>query len=188
MQGRPPFVRHGPMPSCCFSLICANLFQYFAKTEYLCTQKATYRMKRLLLAALALLTMATAQAQQQGDSRPFQGYLYNKEYDVYFRINFYDEDVIISWQDIFGPLPGFLAKSASNYCWIVTQADIDGQKAELEITNDYGSEDLTATLTQQDDTTYVLKQKSGSTLKIPNKNKWQKLPATLTFIKRKTAK
>ncbi len=50
--------------------------------------------------------------------------------------------------------------------------------------NDTGSEDLTATLTVKNDTTYVLRQMKGSTLKVPNKGKWQKLPTEVTFIKR----
>jgi hypothetical protein len=47
--------------------------------------------------------------------------------------------------------------------------------------NDYGSEDLEATLTRQNDSIYVLKQGKGSTLKVPNNSKWQKLPPILTF-------
>ena len=51
--------------------------------------------------------------------------------------------------------------------------------------NDTGSDDLRATLTQLNDSTYVLRQGSGATIKVPNNNKWQKLPGTLTFIRRK---
>ena len=50
--------------------------------------------------------------------------------------------------------------------------------------NDPGSDDLTATLTIKNDTTYVLKQGKGSTLKVPNKGKWQKLPSEIVFIKK----
>ena len=56
--------------------------------------------------------------------------------------------------------------------------------AELVIINDTGSDDLTATLTIKNDTTYVLKQGKGSTLKVPNKGKWQKLPSEIVFIKK----
>ena len=51
----------------------------------------------------------------------------------------------------------------------------------MDLINDYGSEDLTATLTRKNDSIYVLKQESGSTIKVPNKGKWQKLPKTLEF-------
>ena len=58
---------------------------------------------------------------------------------------------------------------------------IEGRKAELEMVNDTGSDDLRATLEQKDDSTYVLRQGNGSTIKVPNNNKWQKLPNTLVF-------
>ena len=129
-------------------------------------------------------SFGSVRAQQQNDE-PFRAYLYNGDYKVYLRINFYEQDVIISWQELFGPLPGFLAKEDNNYCWIITDFKIDGNKAELEITNDYGSEDLTATLTCVNDSVYTLRQNSGSTLKVPEKKSWKKLPTNMTFIKKK---
>ena len=51
--------------------------------------------------------------------------------------------------------------------------------------NDFGSEDLTATLTQQNDSIYILQYVDGSTFKIPNKGKWQKLPKKLEFKRSK---
>ena len=132
-----------------------------------------------MVALLAL--MATGMQGQKADSTAFRAYIYNKEYGVYMRINFYEQDVIIPWQDLLGQLPGFLSKDGSSYCWIVTEASVDGRKAELEMVNDTGSDDLRATLEQKDDSTYVLRQGSGSTIKVPNNNKWQKLPSTLIF-------
>ena len=122
---------------------------------------------------------------QTTDSTAFKGYLYNAEYDVYMRINFHQKDVVISWEEMYGPQPGFLAKSNTSFCWIVTDAEIDGHKAHLEMVNDYGSDDLTATLTRENDSIYTLRQTGGSTLKVPKKDKWQKLPASLTFKRRK---
>ena len=145
-------------------------------------------MKKLLIALSLLLGTLSMQAQASNDSTAFRAYIYNKEYDVYMRINFYEQDVIISWEEMFGPLPGFLSKQSNNFCWIITEAKIDGNKAELEMVNDYGSEDLMATLTQENDSIYTLRQGAGSTIKVPNKGKWQKLPSTLTFIRRKTEK
>ena len=141
-------------------------------------------MKKIL-SLLAVLSCTLAIQAQQADSTVFRAYLYNEEYDVYMRINLYEQDIIISWQDIYGPLPGFLAKNGYNFCWMITDSKVSGRKAELEMVNDYGSEDLTATLTLENDSLYVLRQKKGSALKVPNKGKWQKLPATLTFKKRK---
>ena len=137
---------------------------------------------------VAMLFCATGLMAQQSDSTVFKGYLYNKEYNVYMRINFYDRDVVISWQELFGQLPGFLAKEGSSYCWIVTDVEVDGERATLELVNDSGSDDLVATLTQQNDSTYVLRQGKGATMRVPNSGKWQKLPQQLTFIRKNKGK
>ena len=137
---------------------------------------------------VAMLFCATGLMAQQSDSTVFKGYLYNKEYNVYMRINFYDRDVVISWQELFGQLPGFLAKEGSSYCWIVTDVEVDGERATLELVNDSGSDDLVATLTQQNDSTYLLRQGKGATMRVPNSGKWQKLPQQLTFIRKNKGK
>ena len=145
-------------------------------------------MRKCFLLLVAMLFCATGLMAQQSDSTVFKGYLYNKEYNVYMRINFYDRDVVISWQELFGQLPGVLAKEGSSYCWIVTDVEVDGERATLELVNDSGSDDLVATLTQQNDSTYVLRQGKGATMRVPNSGKWQKLPQQLTFIRKNKGK
>jgi hypothetical protein len=49
--------------------------------------------------------------------------------------------------------------------------------------NDYGSEDLNAELILNSDSTYILRQLQGSTIKVAGKNKWIKLPKELKFVK-----
>jgi hypothetical protein len=51
----------------------------------------------------------------------------------------------------------------------------------MAMVNDFGSEDLTASLTYINDSTYIFRQEEGSTVKIPKNGKWQKLPKKLTF-------
>ena len=121
----------------------------------------------------------------QNDSSTFHTYLYNKEYKVYLRINFYDNDVIIPDQDLLGPLPGYLGKEHNSFCWPIVSVEVKGKKAHLQMVNDYGSEDLEATLTRENDSIYILKQGKGSVLKVPNNNKWQKLPNVLPFVRPK---
>ena len=121
----------------------------------------------------------------QNDSSTFHTYLYNKEYKVYLRINFYDQDVIIPDQDLLGPLPGYLGKEHNSFCWPIVSVEVKGKKAHLQMVNDYGSEDLEATLTRENDSIYILKQGKGSVLKVPNNNKWQKLPNVLPFVRPK---
>ena len=58
------------------------------------------------------------------------------------------------------------------------------KEATLSVVNDYGSEDLTATLVCKDDSTFVLRQGSGSSIKIPRDRKWFKLPKNIEFKRR----
>ena len=141
-------------------------------------------MKKYIIAFLAAqLSLYTAFA--QNDNAAFRAYLYNNEYEVFLDINFYQQDITIPGQELYGELPGYLGKLRNSFCWIITSAKIKTDKqAELSLINDYGSEDLTATLVQQNDSTYVLKQKEGSALKVPKNGKWQKLPKTLEFKKK----
>ena len=136
-------------------------------------------MNKLIAISLLCLTAICVKAQSKNE--PFRAYLYNNEYDVFLRINFYKQDVNVPGQDLFGQVPGYLGKKNNSFAWLITSAKINGDKAKLQLINDYGSEDLTATLTRKNDSIYVLKQESGSTLKVPNKGKWLKLPKTLEF-------
>ena len=129
------------------------------------------------------LSLITSFAQDEG--KPFHAYLTNKEYDVYLKINFYDEDITVPGQELYGQLPGYLGKNHNSFCWVITSTEVKDKTATLSLINDYGSEDLTATLTLKNDSTYVLKQISGSTLKVPKNGKWQKLPKTLELKRQK---
>ena len=141
-------------------------------------------MKRLLFILITChLPLFTSFAQGEGD--PFHAYLYNNEYEVYLHINFYDEDIKVPGQELYGSLPGYLGKKNNSFCWLITSAKVKDKTATLSLINDYGSEDLTATLTQHNDSTYTLKQVTGSTLKVPKNGKWQKLPKTLELKRQK---
>jgi hypothetical protein len=122
----------------------------------------------------------------QESKEPFRAYLINKEYKVNLRIDLYRQNITVPGQDLYGELPGYLWKQSNSFCWLITSAEVDdsGKTATLQLINDYGSEDLTATLKAENDSVYVLKQIEGSTLKVPNNGKWQKLPKTLEFRRR----
>ena len=140
-------------------------------------------MKKLfLISAACLFTLLSASAQKT--EKPFRAYLYNNEYEVFMRLDLYDESITVPGQDLYGELPGYLGKKHNSFCWLITSSKIDGNKAELQMINDYGSEDLTATLTAENDSLYVLKQVEGSTLKVPKEGKWQKLPSKLVLKRR----
>ena len=138
---------------------------------------------KVIFSALLLLLPSLTWAQKQGDS--FRAYLFNNTYNVYLRINFYDQDVTVPGQELYGKLPGYLGKLHNSFCWVITSCEVkDEKKANLQLINDFGSEDLNATLTRENDSIYILKQGAGSTIKVPNNGKWQKLPK-IVELKRK---
>ena len=142
-------------------------------------------MRQNWITIIALWLTISAFAQQK-DSTTFRAYLYNNEYEVYLNINFYDEDIKVPGQELYGTLPGYLGKKNNSFCWVITSAKIKDKKtATMNLINDYGSEDLTATLTRKNDSIYILKQESGSTLKVPKNNKWQKIPKIIELKRRK---
>ena len=135
-------------------------------------------VKRLLISFLWLCAPLALSAQQDA----FRAYLYNNAYAVYLRINFYDQNIVIPGQELYGNLPGFLGKKHNSFCWVITSCEVKSDhEATLQLINDFGSEDLTATLTRQNDSVYILRQGTGNTIKVPSKGKWQKLPKTLSF-------
>ena len=139
--------------------------------------------KKIIIFGLLAACFTTVSA--QNDSKAFRAYLFNKTYDVYLRINFYEQDVNVPGQELYGELPGYLGKKNNSFCWVITSCQVKSEReAELQLINDFGSEDLTATLTCLNDSTYVLQQGKGSTIKVPHKGKWQKLPKTLELKKR----
>ena len=138
--------------------------------------------KKIFTALLALSSMVTA---AQTDSTTFKGYIYNEEYDVYLQIDFYKNEIKVPGQEIFGTMPGYFGDKRDSRKWLITDATIKGKTANLSISNDYGSEDLTATLTAiEDGKTFELKQINGSTLKIARNRKWVKIPKRLLFLKK----
>ena len=140
-------------------------------------------MRKFIL--ITVLIMAAVNGFAQKDSTPFRAYLYNNEYEVYLRINLHDQNITIPGQELYGELPGYLGKKNNSFCWVITSCKVhNDKKATLQLINDFGSEDLTATLTRKNDSVYVLRQEGGNPIKVPRNGKWQKLPKTIE-LKRK---
>lgn len=139
-------------------------------------------MKKSITTILLCLCSLVLSAQST-DSTAFKGKIYNKEYNVYLDINFYDNNISVPGQEIFGQLPGYFGDKKDSRKWLITDVAIQGNTASLSIINDYGSEDLTAELVVNKDGTYTLKQLEGSTLKIARNKKWQKIPKKLDFTR-----
>lgn len=144
----------------------------------------------MLFASLAIIaqdaSMNTIKATEQSIDKTFEVTLHNKAYNVMLKINLHDKNVMIPQQEIFGEVDGYLKSNADSRCWIITDSTIDpsGKKATLEIVNDYGSEDLVATLEYNaEKQTYILRQGEGSTIKLAKNGKWQKLPTEIELTK-----
>lgn len=145
------------------------------------TPKLAEMKKYLLLNLLCILSMMATAQNSQG--LPFKGVIGNSAYGIYIKMNLYDNNVTVPGQEIFGELPGFMGDSIDSRKWLFTSAKINKNTARLEITNDYGSEDLVATLTLNKDNTYTLQQVEGSNMRIARQKKWKKLPKTLIFVR-----
>ena len=143
-------------------------------------------MKKIFLLFFILhSSLFTLSAQNVADG-PFKGIIINKANDVFMRINLYEDDVTIPGQEILGNTYGYIKKNTDSRVWIITGVMVDkkNNKALLEMVNDYGSEDLNAELILQKDSTYILRQLDGSTIKMAGNGKWIKLPKEMKFIKK----
>lgn len=139
--------------------------------------------KKIILSVIFMLTANILWAQTSQEN--FRAYLVNNKYEVYLRINFHDQDINVPGHELYGELPGFLGKKNNSFCWLITSCKVKNEKeADIQLINDFGSEDLSAELIRQNDSIYILRQGEGSTIKVPQKGKWQKLPKTLEFIKK----
>lgn len=140
-------------------------------------------MNKYIITAILLFISISLSAQKE--SKTFKGHFYNKEYDIYLIIDLYDMDVEVPNHSMFGNLPGYLGKRLNNFYWLVTSGKIKNDSyAELNMINDFGSEDTRVSLKQINDSTLIFKQEEGSTMKIANNGKWQKLPKELKLKKK----
>ena len=139
-------------------------------------------MRKLLFLFVMSLVSAAAVAQQ---GRPFDTTIRNEEYKIYIRLNLYDKNITVPGQDVLGEVDGYFGSTQSSTKWIVVASRlIDGRTAAIEVVNDYGSEDFTATLKVNDDGTYEYKKDGGSTLKFAVRGKWQKIPGNLELVRK----
>ena len=141
--------------------------------------------KTFLLIAAALLSLAAvvvARPALTGTPKGFKGTFHNAEYQVYLTLDFIDNSVTIPGQEVLGEMPGFLGARRDTRKWPIVEVEMKSARvARLVITNDYGSEDLEATLTLNKDGSLTLVQGKGSDIKIVVDRKWLKLPRKLVF-------
>ena len=143
------------------------------------------RINKLFMTSIIAVGFTMQVTATEKDTTTFKGYLYNQQYDVYIRMDFYHNNISVPFQEIYGEMPGYFGDKQDGRKWLFTNATIkDRHTAVIQIVNDYGSEDLIATLTTDDGKNFKLKQVKGSTLKIARNRKWLKMPKELDFVKR----
>ena len=140
-------------------------------------------MKKLITIAFLLLADYALWAQTPCEN--FRAYLYNKEYGVFLKIDLCDESITIPDQDFYGSLPGYMGKKVNNFIWLITSTEVKEKSAKLTMINEFGSEDLIASLVRENDSLYIFRQEEGSQLKLSQKGKWQKMPKKMEFIRQK---
>ena len=137
-----------------------------------------------MTAAITPIGEQSASVQETpADTIIFKTRIENKEYQVWLDIDLYKSSILIPNQEVFGKVPGYLGAKRDTRKWIIVDYSISGNTAKLTIINDYGSEDLEASLTYNGDGTYTFKQIKGSTIEIVVNNKWVKLPQKMIFKK-----
>lgn len=148
---------------------------------YVCETCNKKIMKKTIVYILLVFLAGGCFAQ---NGKKFKGTLYNKEYNILMHIDFYSNSITIPHQPVFGEIPGYLEYEKDSRVWIISSVKlVNNEKARLDIVNDYGSEDLKATLSVGKNDEYKLKQEGGSRIKIAVNRKWVKIPVELKFIK-----
>ena len=118
------------------------------------------------------------------NAQSMKGRYYNEEYQVFLYLHADSADVKVPGQDIYGDLPGYFGSKRDSRLWLITDCErINDKKVEITVINDYGSEDFTATLTEDANGNITMKHIEGSTYKIVVKSKYVKIPKTITFVK-----
>lgn len=140
-------------------------------------------MKKAFALFVVCLVSALAVAQE---ARPFDVEIKNDEHKIYIKMNLYDKDVTVAGQDVLGQMDGYIGSTQSTGKWfIVASRVVKEDEAEVEVVNDYGSEEFTATIKANADGTYTYNKKGGSTLKFAVKGKWQKIPGKVEMVKKR---
>ena len=75
--------------------------------------KKTYTIIILLLAALNSIAQST---------KNFSGKFVNEELGIYLVIDFYQNNVVVPNQEIYGAMPGFLGDYKDGRKWLITDA------------------------------------------------------------------
>ena len=154
---------------------CIN-FAVIKTTAYQPKEKS---MKRSIIITILMILSVSVSAQT------LNGYYYNEEYQVYLRINAESQNITVLGEDIYGELVGYFGSKRDGRLWLITEMEKVGKnKIEITVINDYGSEDFTASLSEDDNQVITMKHLKGSTFKIVVDKKYVKIPKEIRLKKK----
>lgn len=140
-------------------------------------------MTRTILILLFCITTLYCGAQNE---EPFKGRFYNEEYQVFLRIDAYNQNITVPGQELFGEIPGYLGSKRDSRVWMITDIQVKNDRnATIEVINDYGSEDFIAQLSFDDEGNLTMKHEKGSTYKIVVNSKYVKIPSKIILKREK---
>ena len=143
------------------------------------SQKAKTRMNKIIVALLLTSISLATNAQSL-----LKGTYYNAEYQIYLHLNADSCNVTVPGQEIYGELPGYFSTKRDSRLWLIIECErLKSNKIEATVINDYGSEDFTATLTEDDQGNITMKHLDGSTYKIVVNSKYVKIPKEIVLKK-----
>lgn len=137
-----------------------------------------------IISIILLLCMSNLHIMAQADST-YIGKFYNQEYKIFLKIDLVNKNIVVDDQTVFGEMDGYIGSDQCNHIWAIVSSEIINGKAEIEVVNNYGSEDFQATLTKDKDNNLIFKHTEGSVLKFPVNRKWQKIPSKILFVRQK---
>lgn len=137
----------------------------------------------IMLFCVLPFSMNAQEVDNDTTATEFKGRFVNDEYKIFVVINLKEKNVVIPKQEILGGLDGYFGSTQTSHAWAITSSKTKGKKATIDVINNYGSEDFTATLSMSENGTLVFQHVKGSTFKFPVKSKWQKMPDKIVFEK-----
>ena len=139
------------------------------------------RFRHTMTAALLAFTALHIQAQG-----PWKMNLTCPEEKITLHMDLYKESITVPRMEMFGPMNGYLGGDIYGV-WSITSFEIkNDREAALRVSNDLGSETQRITVTQQTDSTWLMRFEGRNVVKRVNGKKLVKRPSS--FLMRKDVK
>ncbi|MCR4922302.1 MAG: hypothetical protein K5945_11450 [Bacteroidaceae bacterium] len=136
-------------------------------------------MKKRKTMWMALLAIAGSVAAQG----PWKMCLNCEAEKITLEMDLYEESITVPRMEMFGPMNGYLGGNIYGV-WSITSFDIKSDRqATLRVSNDLGSETQRITLTQQSDSTWLLRFEGRNVVKRSDGKKLVKIPSELLMKK-----